>query len=753
MAVQRVVVFTMHEAETERAKELVSVAEETEGFVLGEASEAQIAQLEAEGLIVQPVEQTQEERPQTPGRTRARVATLARSFGFAPALGTSLDDLKIDLSRPQVYLIRINGPILADYLTKLNAAGATLMECYVGGGYSSFLLPGQLAAVRALPFVARVELYQPADTLVAESSGGEEALGTPGVDNGVRSMITWDVRLHREDDMPAMQAWLEERRIALAGSAQRKLRIYCLEGDPAIREIAALPIVQKVEQYISPKLFNDHAQAVVGLTGPAGRLPPQDGTGQIIAVADTGLDMAHPDFNGRTVAVVALGRVGRADDPHGHGTHVSGTALGSGAASSGRITGAAPRATLYFQSLLDDRGKLGGLPLNLGDLFEPAYLAGARIHNNSWGAATPSTYTLNSDEVDNYVRARKDMLVVFAAGNEGQAADRINSGVGEVDWLSLGAPGTAKNALTVGACCSSRTSGGWSGRTWREVWPDAFPDPLIATLSISGNDQEMAGFSSRGPSDDRRIKPDIVAPGTDILSARSAAAPTHRFWDLEPLEPHYAYMGGTSMAAPLVSGCAALVRQYYLEDRQHEPSAALLRATLINGAVWLSGPTANASNQAGAIPPGNFDQGFGRLNMLTTLPMSRSDLRLAFVDNWRETTRQLTLTGDRQRFFVTVEQEGSLRICLAYSDAPGRGLQNNLNLLLQLPDNSKRVGNHQLRHSLGRPDVDNNVEVIRLENAVAGTYLVQVTAANLLDTPQDFALVVSGRIADHLIQT
>ncbi len=113
----------------------------------------------------------------------------------------------------------------------------------------------------------------------------------------------------------------------------------------------------------------------------------QDGTGETVAVADTGIDDTHPDFAGRIATKIARGRLNDASDPNGHGTHVAGSVLGDGSASNGQYQGIAPKAKLIFQSLLDSKGGLGGgLPLDLNDLFDEAYVGGARIHNNSWGA-------------------------------------------------------------------------------------------------------------------------------------------------------------------------------------------------------------------------------------------------------------------------------------------------------------------------------------------------------------------------------
>ncbi len=752
MAIKKIIAFYMHEDERATAQRLMPAAMMTDSFATGEVDESKIPEMEQAGILVQ----TQPTpAPAAPMQIPKPGGVLGKGFGIAPRSPlTRSSPPPTDAIGPapiDYYVVNLQGPLLEPWRDQLGAMGVELLELIPNQGYKARLKSAQVPLVGKLDFVQAVTWLDPARSAPKRVTRSlPPSFGLPPAAG--RKMLTYDVRVHDPADVAKVQQWLETNHVAISGTATRKIRFFVLQDSPVLDDLAQLPEVDVVSEYVIPKLSNDAARRILGIDqkgNPASTsVISQDGTGQIVAIADTGIDDQHPDFQGRIAGKIARGRPNDASDPNGHGTHVAGSVLGDGSASNGVLKGTAPKATLFFQSLLDANGELGGLPVDLNDLFNEAYQAGARIHNNSWGAATPATYTIDSEEVDEFIHSHPDMLVVIAAGNEGNAATLKKSAPGFVDWLSIGSPASCKNALTVGASRSDRTDGALSSITWGTGWPSNYPHPPIAQETISGDPNSLAAFSSRGPCDDRRIKPDVVAPGTDIASTKSSLAPISNYWGPYPANvpapnPNYAFDGGTSMATPLVTGCAALIRQYYVTDRNHQPSAALLKASLINSTVWLSGTDATAPSKG--TP--NYHQGHGRVSMQNALPSpANPNLQVRFIDNWADKTTHFTRTGERRRYQFTVPPGApEVRLTLAYTDAPARGLQNNINVVLQHQQSGKKwTGNSDIADPLLSPDPDNNVETIRIANPPDGVYFVQVFVGNMLKPPQDFALVVTG---------
>ena len=283
------------------------------------------------GLIVQEIPEVQAP-PAINGEVRARA--FRESMGAANAA----DNVLPNLGEPHFYLVWLNGPLLEPRKVQLGRAGVSLLEALPTGAYKVRLEPGQAEQLRHLLFVTALRLYNAKSTgsdLITRSNARGLPLGV------FQPMLTFDVRLHREDaaDMQRVREWLKTSNIAIAGASSRKIRIYLLQGALELSEIAALPEVATLEESVPPKFHNDVARRLLRIdSGNPVTSLPLTGAGQIVAVADTGLDSSHPDFQGRILSVVALGRPNDSSDPAGHATPVAGSVLGDGSATARRRT-------------------------------------------------------------------------------------------------------------------------------------------------------------------------------------------------------------------------------------------------------------------------------------------------------------------------------------------------------------------------------------------------------------------------------
>lgn len=576
------------------------------------------------------------------------------------------------------YLIQFDGHVTAEYKKAVEAEGAVLHGYIPNNAYLAKISDSDYASVSSLPFVKWIGPYLP-NYKIAPSLQSKTGL------------VEVNVILFDSADNASVIAQIEADGGQITDSSGSC--ISAIINSSIINEIAAIDEVEWIEEKLEYRILNNNATMIMNVT-PVRNNYGINGSGQIIAIADTGLDTGynnesmHDDLEGRIISINDTANDGDVSDTNGHGTHVAGSALGNGARSGGLYSGAATEAQLIFQAI-GDSGNTVFLPSDLNDLFIVPYNenSSARIHSNSWGAPVGGEYNNNSKEVDEFVWNHPDMLIIFAAGNEGPDPNTLDS------------PGTAKNCLTVGATENLQPAGG----------------------SYSDNSSEIGYFlsgksSSRGPTDDGRIKPDVMAPGTWVISTY----PNNQ----------YAYLSGTSMATPLTAGTAALVRQYYVENEfLINPTAALIKATLINGAVDV-GSHATI-----------YDQGWGRVDLKNTLfPDAPSGIR--YYDN-------ITLnTSESWQIQQNFSNVSTLKISLVWTDYPGtaasaKTLINDLDLFLESPNGTIYYANGS------QPDRINNVEQICLENFESGWYNVSVNGTDVPEGPQPFALVISGAFDDE----
>lgn len=460
------------------------------------------------------------------------------------------------------------------------------------------------------------------------------------------------------------------------------------------------------------------------------------GNGEIISFADTGLDMGAMDtvsteFRGGITNGHIVG-IGAKDwsDPMGHGTHIAGSIAGRGTASGGKFKGGAFEAMLVPQGMWSPLIDNLTVPPKLDKIFQLAYNEGARLHSNSWGSPRNlGAYDTMAVQVDDYVWKNPEFLPIFAAGNSG--VDKNADGI--IDLGSVSSPGTSKNSLTVGASENFNEVGGIQNkisdlRTAKESWP---AEPLWSS-KLSDNASGIAVFSSRGPTTDGRLKPEIVGPGSNILSAKSQTATAQLLWGA--YNDAYVFSGGTSMSTPLVAGAAGIAREVLRTHfNTQKPSGALVKALMLHTAVDLyPGQYGTGPKQELKLRP-DMNQGYGRSDVGV---LAKLGAQTQVIDE-----KAGIATGQSMEYRVNVNAGETLLVNLVYADSPGtpaasRALVNNLDLEIAGPG-----GN------LSNTDSLNNNAMLELKNSAAGTYFVRVRGQSIPmgnAGKQPFALVISA---------
>jgi hypothetical protein len=603
-------------------------------------------------------------------------------------------------------IIQFAEPLSEDAKVRLSAAGVTLLS-YVGeNAYFATLAADEIdfAAVgdEALIDVSAIRTEWKLHPTFLAGDLPEYAL-IQAADDGAANIAAYII-FHSDVSLENEGLLLLGRYGALVRDTMSVVNGAVIELPLAdLFALAAEDIVQWVEPPL-PRFseVNDSNRARTGADIAQAAPYSLTGNGVTVLVYDGGYARStHQDFGGRLFVRDASGL-------SGHATHVSGTVGGSGVASGGLRKGMAPGVIIQSYGFQYD-GTGIFLYTNPGDMQADYNQAintyGADISNNSIGTNTETNgfpcdiqgdYGVTDQLIDNIVRGSlgAPFRIVWADGNERQGSRCDVEGYG--DYYSTAPPATAKNHITVGA--------------------------------LNSNNDSMTSFSSWGPTDDGRMKPDISSAGCQsdgdggVTSCYSGS------------DTQYATLCGTSMASPTVCGLSALLLEDY---RVHYPGPDMRNSTL---KVFLAHTAVDLGN---AGPDYQF--GYGSVRIVPAIDFMRSG-------NFEENS---VAQNGVVSYTVTVPGGATeLRVTLAWDDPAGTpnvvpSLINDLDLRVYDPSSNQAFpwtlnptspSSAAVRTTRNTRD---NIEQVYVANPAAGTWTVEVFGFNVPQGPQPFSIGAS----------
>ncbi len=746
---QRIIFVTFtHEKERTFLNEMDLNMIDTYGdSALVEIEESKISTLKGNGLSVD----------ELPSRTELSVKGHTFDIAEEPELDSRLSIENYEKGEEGIYIVHMLGPVNPEWREKLEKMNAHVINYVPNYAYEVRMTPELAEKVEELFFVDWVGIYQPDYKISSSLSSMNE------------DRLTVDVRLapgSSQRSIDQVKSNFAVNRSLDLGTRGHRF-ILEVSGTKEVESLAMINDVYYISRYREPELHSEVDSQIIGggawimddehddihhpyrKHGDYGAYINQigySGKGVVIAVADTGIgngtlgDSGHPDLTGRVIGGYGFEDLDDDDwvDGHGHGTHVTGSAAGDtyGAiGEKGGYPGYAPYlmaqglaydSELYSAKVFDP----GWLGADFYEIVEiPKQEADAYIHTNSWGSNTEGEYIESDSIYDQAVRnadrnttGNQPMVITVSAGNDGRRGNQ-----------STGSPGNAKNVITVGATESFMPDGSYFGGRDTD-------DPY-----------EVASFSSRGWTEDNRIKPDVVAPGENVLSLGN---PNRNVGGT------YEWKSGTSMSCPAVAGASAVVVEWYEKNHGERPSPAMVKSLLINTAE----DPAQENCRHEYVP--NKDVGWGMVD-ISKLEYPKED-PIPFM---LEDQNSLLETGEKNVYEVEPEsKEEPFKISLVWTDKEAEEgdnptLKNDLNLEVISPSGEKYVGNSFERgwtradqrtikdfdtNGDGYDDVNNVQNVfIHPDNVEEGTYTVRVIGKNIPadanndGTPnQDYALTV-----------
>ena len=714
----------------------VRVVEDYPAFVAAIVDEEAIIVLESRGHHVEPI-------PMDIGFGKFR-----HDFRMPDSMP---DELRLDWSgedRAYPFLVKFVAPPRTAWILAMRTKAVQVLGDVGDWTYYARMQTSTAQWLSDLPYMGKVEPYhygyRLSETLLRSIGPGSIASATVADLEAFATSGT-DCTSFREG-LEAAGGEVVEEYVVLDSCVARAR--FVMKDVPGLLRIDSLLWVD----FVPPPATTTNDQAVgIVQSGQPGLQSVFDhgirGSGQLIAMMDTGLDAVHAAFadpEGDPIGdnhrkVQAYVQYSDGVDGRGHGTHVAGTIFGDEPPywTSNLRDGNAIGARIVVHDIGTGNGP-GVTPPAMTAAYQDAYDRGARVHTNSWGSGGNNCNDRCLD-TDAFMRDNPEFLVLFSAGNAGPPVSTITR------------EGNAKNIVTVGA-------------TGNGVLRD---DMALGDNGVY--------FSSRGPAGDGRLKPTVVSPGQDIVSALAAGT---TMTDCQNVDATHRRCDGTSMATPAVAGAAALVREYFIRGfyptglelamNSLSPSGALVKGVLIASAQEIGGADTHVNPY---VPPGpnppmqfpNNDQGWGRVLLDNALYFDGDRRRLLVVDE----RRGLSQPGEwlDYSFFVGDNSE-PVKVTLVWTDPAALlancnpCLRNDLNLEVTDPLGQIFRGNFFAGANPGQSvqggNFDNtNVEevVLRIPAAgaqVVGRWRVRVIAQGLPVAPQPFALVVTGALTNEI---
>jgi hypothetical protein len=622
------------------------------------------------------------------------------------------------------FVVQLDGPMTPERRQRLQNAGIVAGPYLPPNAFIVTLDNANPAAVAGLEFIRWHSVYrdewkidpdvgtrpyrsEERQQLIARGRDHLLAVVFPGADVGAVEQAIWAIpgaQILAIEDPAAARALNAAGLDAPGASLPLSTEIYI---EMNLGDVGALAQVRGV-QYIEPASEIDaRAAAAAARRNDQSRWTIQSnlpgvfplynaglrGEGQIVGILDTAIRQDHCSFNDPGVPIGPSHRkivaYNTSPGSASHGTHVAGSIVGDAGQNTGNTRGIAYMGRLAYNSW-------GTSPFSdIMTRLTTHHAQGARVHSNSWGDDGTTAYNALCRNIDLFQWENEDSLTLWAVTNTS----------------TLKNPENAKNTLAVGA------------------------------TQIAPN-QHQHGYGGTGPTSDGRRKPEVYAPGRDTTSASSSTT------------CGTTSMGGTSMACPVTAGGGMLIRQYFMDGYYpvgvqvpgsgFTPSAALVKAMLVNSAVDMTGVSGYPTNQ----------EGWGRIHL---------DRAVYFQGDPRKLRIQDVRNGDGLNTGQFVEYPlpviGSgqqLSVTVAWTEPPATAgaslaVVNDLDLEVVDPIGQVYLGNvfnttGGFSILGGTRDDRNNVEQVHIPAPAAGLWTVRIRGRAINQSAQGYAVVMSGDI-------